>query len=326
MPSQDSRPALLEVKNLVRHYPVKRGLLKRTAALVHAIDGVSFVIPEGTTFGLVGESGCGKTTLSRLVLRVEPPPEGTILFQGTDIAGLRGKALHQYRRSVQAVFQDPYSSLSPRMRIRDILAEPLSVHGITSHSAQRERVHELLDMVGLNPRVSEQFPHQLSGGQRQRIAIARSLSLSPRLIVLDEPVSALDVSVRAQVLNLLSDIQERLAVSYLFIAHDLAIVTHMSETVGVMYLGQIVELAPAKRLATNALHPYSRALLSSVLPINPDEAPEPLVVAGEPPSPLRPPQGCRFHTRCPLVMERCLTEQPEWKEIEPGHFTACHLF
>jgi oligopeptide/dipeptide ABC transporter ATP-binding protein len=317
---------LLDVRNLVRHYPVKSGLLQRTHAWIHAVDGVSLSLAQGSTFGLVGESGCGKTTTARQVLLIEQPPAGSVYFEGQDVAQLRGSDLKRYHRSVQAVLQDPYSSLNPRMHVRDILLEPMNVHGLYSRAERRNRVGELLRLVGLNDAAAGLYPHQFSGGQRQRIAIARALAVDPKLIVLDEPVSALDVSIRAQVLNLLKDLQARLGVSYLLIAHDLAIVAFMSHEIGVMYLGEIVERAPARALVSEPLHPYTRALFSAALPADPTAAAQRTPLRGEVPSPIAPPSGCRFHTRCPLAMSKCSEQTPRWQEIEPHHSVACHLY
>jgi oligopeptide/dipeptide ABC transporter ATP-binding protein len=293
---------------------------------VHAVDGVSFEIGEGETFGLVGESGCGKTSTARQVLLVERPEPGMVTFAGTDLALLRRGDLRRHRRSVQAVFQDPYSSLNPRMRVRDILNEPMVVHGMYDRRRRKERVAELLRIVGLNPHTAELFPHQFSGGQRQRIAIARALALEPKLIVLDEPVSALDVSIRAQVLNLLREIQRHLGVSYLLIAHDLAIVAQTSHRVGVMYLGRMVETAESHELVAAPLHPYTKALFAAALPPDPRLSRSQPALEGEIPSPINPPTGCRFHTRCPSVMDRCREDPPVWKEVRPGHFAECHLY
>ncbi len=317
---------LLEVEGLTKHFPVRRGVLGRVDGLVRAVDAVSFRIEAGTTLGLVGESGCGKTTTSRLILGLERPTAGAIRFDGEDVLALDRQGLRRYRRAVQAVFQDPYASLDPRMRVRDIVAEPLVINerGLTTAERHR-RVRELLDLVGLPARSADLFPHEFSGGQRQRIAIARALALSPRLVVLDEPVSALDVSIRAQILNLLRDLQKRLGVSYLFIAHDLAAVAHMSHTIAVMYLGRIVEWGDATAVALEPRHPYTQALFAAALPIDGDGPGEAVVLSGEVPSPLDPPSGCRFHPRCPHVMARCASEEPRLR-TESGRLVACHLY
>jgi oligopeptide transport system ATP-binding protein len=317
--------ALLEAEALTKHFPVRRGLLGRTAGLVRAVDSVSFTIEAGKTLGLVGESGCGKTTTSRMILNVEAPTQGAIRFDGAPLSGLDREGLRRYRRAVQAVFQDPYGSLDPRMRVGSIVGEPLVINERPSASALRRRVLELLALVGLPERAAELFPHEFSGGQRQRIAIARALALSPRLVVLDEPVSALDVSIRAQILNLLRDLQRRLGVAYLFIAHDLAAVAHMSHTIAVMYLGKIVELGAAADVALRPKHPYTQALFSAALPLDPGERREEIILSGEIPSPLAPPPGCRFHTRCPHVMERCRRDDPPLAP-ESGRLVACHLY
>ncbi len=316
---------LLAVEELTKHFPVRRGLLGRTTALVRAVDSISFTIDAGATLGLVGESGCGKTTTSKLVLGLERPTSGAIRFQDEDVLTLDRPALKRYRRAVQAVFQDPYASLDPRMRVGSIIAEPLVINEPLDAGARRRRVLELLDLVSLPARAAELFPHEFSGGQRQRVAIARALALSPRLVVLDEPVSALDVSIRAQILNLLRDLQQRLGVSYLFIAHDLAAVAHMSHTVAVMYLGQIVEWGEASAVALAPRHPYTQALFAAALPIDFDTPHEGIVLPGEVPSPLSPPSGCRFHTRCPHVMPRCATEEPRLRP-EANRLVACHLY
>jgi oligopeptide/dipeptide ABC transporter ATP-binding protein len=315
---------LLEATGLVKHFAVRRGALGRRTGTVKAVDGVSFTIGSGRTLGLVGESGCGKTTTCKLVLRLEEPTGGTIRFEGRDVLGLDRGGIAEYRRSVQAVFQDPYASLDPRMRVGTIVAEPLVINERTSKAERTRRVLELLDLVGLPPRAAELFPHEFSGGQRQRIAIARALALSPKLVVLDEPVSALDVSIRAQILNLLVDLQQRLGVSYLFIAHDLAAVAHMSHTIAVMYLGKIVEVGDAATLALDPKHPYTRALFSAALPVHLDERREEIILSGEIPSPLAPPAGCHFHPRCPQVMERCAREAPALA-LAGGRHVACHL-
>jgi oligopeptide/dipeptide ABC transporter ATP-binding protein len=317
--------ALLEVEGVSKHFPVRQGLLGRSSGLVRAVDGVSFTIEAGTTFGLVGESGCGKTTTSKLILGLERPTAGAIRFQGENVLALDRAALGRYRRSIQDVYQDPNDSLDPRMPVATIEAEPLVNNERLDRSARRRRVLELLDLVSLPARAAELFPHEFSGGQRQRVAIARALALSPRLVVLDEPVSALDVSIRAQILNLLGDLQERLGVSYLFIAHDLAAVAHMSHTIAVMYLGQIVESGPAEAIARAPQHPYTQALFAAALPIDLDGPRPEVAVAGEVPSPLRPPAGCRFHPRCPHVMPVCSTDPPALRP-HANRSVACHLY
>src|ERR671930_784770 len=296
---------LLEVQNLQKYFPVKRGLLlQRTAAWVKAVDGVDFTIYPGETLGLIGESGCGKTTTARLILLQEKPTGGTIKFDGRDICRLTGKELLDYRRAVQVVFQDPYSSLSPRMRVGDIVAEPLEIQSHLPRKAIRERAAEVLELVGLQPDAARFFPHEFSGGQRQRIAIARALVTNTRLIVLDEPTSALDVSIRAQIMNQLEELQGQLGVSYIFIGHDLATVSHISHRIAVMYLGRIVELAESLELCAQPLHPYTQALFTAALPAHPDDKREKLAISGEVPSALSPPSGCRFHPRCPKAMAR----------------------
>ena len=317
--------ALLEAQALTKHFPVRRGVLGRHVGLVRAVDSVSFTIEPGKTLGLVGESGCGKTTTSRMILNVEPPTSGTIRFEGATLSRLDRGGLSRYRRAVQAVFQDPYASLDPRMRVGTIVGEPLVINERPASSALHRRVLELLDLVGLPERAAELFPHEFSGGQRQRIAIARALALSPKLVVLDEPVSALDVSIRAQILNLLRDLQRRLGVAYLFIAHDLAAVAHMSHTIAVMYLGKIVELGAAAEVALSPKHPYTQALFSAALPLDPGERREEIILSGEIPSPLAPPPGCRFHTRCPHVMDRCRSDEPALAP-EGARLVACHLY
>ena len=318
---------VLEVAGLTKHFPVSiGGLLHRRTGWVKAVESVDFAILPGETLGLIGESGCGKTTTAKLILLQEKPTSGSIRFEGEDILAMRGDALMRYRRAVQVVFQDPYSSLSPRMRVRDIISEPLEIHTDLSRQAIRERVEEVLDLVGMQPDVADLFPHEFSGGQRQRIAIARALATDTRLIVLDEPVSALDVSIRAQIMNQLEHLQATLGVSYLFIGHDLASVAHISHRIAVMYLGHLVELAESTELCAHPLHPYTQALLIAALPAHPDDKQERLTISGEIPSALAPPSGCRFHTRCPHAMPRCAEEVPERKIVAPNHSVACHLY
>jgi oligopeptide/dipeptide ABC transporter ATP-binding protein len=318
---------LIRVENLKKYFPVTKGLiLMKTVGYVQAVDGISFTIKQGETLGLVGESGCGKTTTSKLILRLEKPTEGRILLEGRDIQTFKGPELREYRTLVQAVFQDPWSSLSPRMRVRDIVAEPLVVNRKVTPQERNERVAEVLRQVGLYPEQANNYPHEFSGGQRQRIAAASALVSYPKLIVLDEPVSALDVSIRAQMMNLLKDLQEQYNVSYLLIAHNLATVRYMAHQTAVMYLGQIVEYADTEELYQNPLHPYTKALFSAALPSHPDLIHEDIVLTGEVPSPINPPSGCRFHPRCPFAMEQCAQIAPEDKEVYPGHWVACHLF
>ena len=321
----DAGPALLEVKDLVKHYPVRSGVLRRRVGTVHAVDGVSFSLHPGETLGLVGESGCGKSTVARSVLRLVEPTSGQIAIDGADITHLGKAALRPVRRSMQIVFQDPFASLNPRMRAGDIVGEPLAVHGLASGEQRQARIAELFQQVGLRPDQMRNFPHQFSGGQRQRICIARALALSPRLIVCDEPVSALDVSIQAQVINLLIDLQRRHGLSYLFIAHDLAVVAHISHRVAVMYLGRIVEIAGKDELFRNPRHPYTRALLTSVPLPDPRQKQPPPLVDGDVPSPVNPPTGCAFHTRCRYAMAQCKTERPALRDVGARHQVACLL-
>jgi len=316
---------ILQVKNLTKHFPVTKGLLfMKQIGAIKAVDGIDFTINRGETFGLVGESGCGKTTTAKLILLLENITKGSILFEGNDLEFQSSQDLKKYRSVVQAVFQDPFSSLSPRMRVGSIIAEPIVVNKEISRKDLKDKISEVLEVVGLQADHAERYPHEFSGGQRQRIAVARALALNPKLILLDEPVSALDVSIRAQMMNLLTDIQDQFGLAYLLIAHDLAVVRHMSNRIGVMYLGKLVETAESDELYRNPLHPYTQALLSAALPSHPDEQRNEIILTGEVPSPLHIPSGCRFHTRCPVAEKGCFEEVPLLQEISPGHQVACH--
>lgn len=319
--------ALLEAVNLKKYFPVTKGLLiSRTTGYIKAVDGVSFELRPGETLGIVGESGCGKSTTAKMMLMLEQPTEGSIIFEGKDIHTADADTKREYRRSVQAVFQDPWSSLNPRMRVRDLIAEPMVINWDMGRGEIQDRVLKLLSDVGLSSYHANLYPHEFSGGQRQRLAIARALALNPKVIVLDEPVSALDVSIRAQIMNLLKDLQSEYNVSFMLIAHHLATVRYMCTWVAVMYLGRVVEMSPVKDLFENPSHPYTRALMSAALPSHPDTVQEEMILAGEVPSPLNPPEGCHFHTRCPFVMDQCSLEDPAVRELSDGHTVACHLF
>ena len=317
--------ALLEVDDLVKHFVLRRSLLGRPTAIVKAVDGVSFSVAPGETLALVGESGCGKTTVSRLVLRLIEPTSGSVRFEGRDVFALDSTELRAFRRKAQLVFQDPYGSLNPRMTVGEILAEPLALHTTLPPAGRYARVGELLDMVGLPPNAARRYPHEFSGGQRQRVAIARALAVEPKLVICDEPVSALDVSIRSQILNLLRELQRRLGLAYIFISHDLAVVKHIADRVAVMNLGEIVESAPADRLFSAPRHPYSHALLSAIPIPRPRARRDRMIIQGELPSALNPPSGCRFHTRCPHAAARCRDEVPALID-DGGHATACHLW
>ena len=317
---------LLRVNDLVKHFPVKSGLFGRTSGSVRAVDGVSFELAKGETLGLVGESGCGKSTTGRCILRLIEPTSGEVWFEGRNVVGLGREAMRALCRDMQIIFQDPYASLDPRMTVGAIVGEALVIHNLTSTESQyRERIVELLETVGLHADHLRRYPHEFSGGQRQRIGIARALAVSPKLIVCDEPVSVLDVSIQAQVINLLEDLQQKFDLTYLFIAHDLSVVEHISDRVAVMYLGRIVEIAPARELYTTPRHPYTEALLSAVPIPEPGLKRTRIRLVGDVPNPINPPSGCHFHPRCPKVMERCKTESPAFRQVSGGHWAACHL-
>ena len=316
---------LLVVENLKTYFPIRAGMLQRVVAHVKAVDGVSFRIREGETFGLVGESGCGKTTVGRTILRLQPATAGSVFFDGEDVFGKRGGDLKALRRHMQIVFQDPYSSLDPRVPVGETIAEGLEIHGVRNRRERQEVVLEMLDKVGLNPYHANRYPHEFSGGQRQRIGIARALALRPRFIVCDEPVSALDVSIQSQILNLLRELSQEFGLTYLFIAHNLSVVEHISDRVGVMYLGALAEVADRHALYQNPLHPYTQALLSAIPIAKPGRKRQRIMLRGEIPSPINPPSGCRFHTRCPFAADICRQEVPLLEEKAPDHWAACHF-
>lgn len=323
-PTSNGSPNLLSVQNLVKYYPVRGGLLYRTVAEVQAVDDVSFDVRPGETLGLVGESGCGKTTVGRTLLRLVPATSGSVTFDGRDIFSMGGGELKRLRRDMQIIFQDPYSSLDPRMPVGEIVGEGLLVHGIGNKKEREERVRETMERVGLRGQYARRYPHEFSGGQRQRIGIARALVLRPKFIVCDEPVSALDVSIQSQILNLLRDLQGEFGLTYLFIAHNLAVVKYISDRVGVMYLGKIVEMTDTREMFANPLHPYTRALLSAIPEPDPTRRGKRIVLTGDVPSPINPPSGCRFHTRCPVAHEMCKRIAPPFSEAASGHSVACH--
>lgn len=317
---------LLVVSNLKKYYPITGGVLGSEIGVVKAVDGISFTIRRGETLGLVGESGCGKSTTGRALLRLIEPTSGEVYFDGVNVTALKADEMRKMRRDMQIVFQDPFASLNPRHNIAKILEEPLIVHGIGSSAERKKRVEQMLEVVGLNSYHARRYPHQFSGGQRQRIGIARALMLNPKLIVADEPVSALDVSIQSQVLNLMQDLQREMGLTYLFIAHDLSVVRHISDRVGVMYLGRIVELTTSSQLYSKPLHPYTQALLSAVPIPDPDDVRERVILQGDVPSPANPPSGCTFHTRCPHAAEECRTVRPAFQDVGDGHYVACHLY
>ncbi|HEX7592655.1 MAG TPA: dipeptide ABC transporter ATP-binding protein [Anaerolineae bacterium] len=320
--------ALLRVVGLKKYFPISQGIIfQRKVADVKAVDGLDFEIQRGETLGLVGESGCGKSTTGRTILQLYSPTAGEVYFQGKDLAKLKGEELRKMRRNMQMIFQDPYASLNPRMTVGDIVGEPLEVHNIAKGKEKKERVQELLQIVGLNPYFVNRYPHEFSGGQRQRIGVARSLAVNPDFIVADEPISALDVSIQAQIINLLEELQEKFHLTYLFIAHDLSVVRHISDRIAVMYLGKIVELTDRTSLYANPLHPYTKALLSAVPIPDPviEEKRERIILVGDVPSPVNPPTGCRFHTRCPLAIDICKRVDPEFRDVGNKHFVACHV-
>lgn len=328
MDPSDGENVLLRVENLRKHFPIRKGIIfqKQTGA-VQAVNDVSFVIKKGETLGLVGESGCGKSTTGRTIIQLQRPTSGSVYLEGVNLVEAHGKKLRQMRRKMQMIFQDPYASLNPRMTIGEIIGEPLIIYDVLPRNEIKEWVENLLELVGLNPSFANRYPHEFSGGQRQRVGVARALALHPSLVVCDEPVSALDVSIQAQIINLLCELQEKLSLAYLFIAHDLSMVQHISDRVAVMYLGRIMELADSNELYANPLHPYTHALMSAVPIPDPfiEKKRKRVILQGDVPSPVNPPSGCQFRTRCPLAQPICSMEQPAWREVSPGHFIGCHF-
>ncbi|MGN6673532.1 MAG: ABC transporter ATP-binding protein [Thermomicrobiales bacterium] len=321
--------SLLDVQNLVMHFPLTKGIIiQRKVGAVQAVDGVSFSVKRGETLGLVGESGCGKSTTGRAILQLYKPTSGQVMFHGRDLTTLDGGDMRKMRRYLQMIFQDPYASINPRMTVGNIIAEPMHIHNLVAKNERNDRVQELLETVGLNPYFANRYPHEFSGGQRQRIGVARALAANPEFIVADEPVSALDVSIQAQIVNLLEDLQQQFGLTYLFIAHDLSVIRHISDRVAVMYLGKMVELADRDELYDNPLHPYTKALLSAVPIPDPviEKKRERIILTGDVPSPINPPSGCHFHTRCPYVMDVCKVDEPAFAEQGSGHYVACHLY
>jgi len=325
--AKKNNEVIIRVENLKKYFPIERGLFRRQVGAVQAVDGISFEIRRGETLGLVGESGCGKSTTGRTMLRLYEPTEGKVFFGDVEVTALSRNEIRSFRPHMQMIFQDPYASLNPRMTVRDLVGEPLLIHTPMTSNERNEKVSELLELVGMNPRFSVRYPHEFSGGQRQRIGVARALALSPEFVVADEPISALDVSVQAQVVNLLEDLQDKFSFTYLFIAHDLSMVRHIANRVAVMYLGKLVEIAKGKDLYSNPLHPYSQALLSAVPIPDPviEEKRSRIILTGDVPSPVSPPSGCRFHTRCPIAEKICSEEEPLLRQLEPDHWVACHL-
>ena len=327
MTTDKKNEVLVSVKNLKKHFPIMQGVFRRQIGAVRAVDGVTFDVYRGETLGLVGESGCGKSTTGRLIMRLFPVTEGSILFQDKDLTKLEGDALRAMRPGIQMIFQDPHASLNPRMTVGSIISEPLEEHSVFNANERTARVEELMELVGLNPSFKNRYPHEFSGGQRQRIGIARALALNPQFVVADEPIAALDVSIQAQVVNLMEELQDELGLTYLFISHDLSMIRHIADRVAVMYLGKLVELGNNKAVYERSLHPYTRALLSAVPVADPllEETRERIILKGDVPNPANPPVGCNFNTRCPEAIDICFQVDPEWKEHEPGHWAACHL-